>query len=367
MKYSSIQRLGLLGWLLALAVASAQAGETDSTRVGPLCCSHRGCSAENRAPLGIMTDHLHGAGDWAFSYSFMNMAMLGNLSGARALSTDAVLKDYAMAPTSMRMQMHMFMAMYGWSDRLTLMGMLNYNRNDMSMAMAPMDQMMNMPGMENMDMADMPTRMRTSGLGDTKLMALYELANSGRHRLILSAGVSIPTGSSAQNGTTMLGENTRLPYMMQLGTGTWDLLPAITYTGRRYQWRWGAEAGATIPTGKNAQGYNWGMQFRASAWAGYRLLPWATGSLRVEGLAAGSIMGYDPKIAPLMLNDPCADAAHSGGQRVNLLVGLNFFRFIPRLPGATIQIECGMPVYQHLNGPQMRPANTVQVGCMYAL
>lgn len=313
-----------------------------------------------------MTDHLHPKGKLAFSYAFMQMRMAGNLSGTQSVSQEAILTNYVMTPTTMTMQMHMLMAMYGLNDRLTLMGMANYNRNDMTMAMAPMDRMMNMPGMNMSAMLNMPSNCRTSGLGDTRLYAIYRLLKSGRQRLIVAGGLNVPTGSTTMNGATLLGNNTRLPYMMQLGSGTWDLLPALTYTSRNGHLFWGANLEGSIPVGVNARGYAWGPQVKSSAWLSYQCLSWAAASFRMEATASGRMNGYDPQVALLMANDPSADAAHTGGQRAQMYLGLQFSQLGSLLSGATIQVEFGLPVYQKLNGPQMRTQNTVQAGCMYA-
>jgi hypothetical protein len=366
MKHFSAKQFCFLACLLCWGLtATAQEITPDLAKNKSGVCTHQCCCSGNYTPVGIMTDHLHPKGEWALSYSFMQMNMQGNQSGTKTLSSDAVLTDYAMAPTRMTMQMHMLMGMYGLSNRLTLMAMLNYNRNNMSMDMAPMDHMMHMPGMD-MGMMNMPSTCQSAGLGDTKLWALYRLLNAGTKRVTVAAGLNVPTGSTAVNGATMLGENTRLPYMMQLGSGTWDLLPAITYTDRYGNFFWGANVEGSIPLGTNTRGYAWGAQVKTSAWLSYKCLPWAAASLRLEGSHAGQISGYDAQIAPLMLNDPCADAAHTGGQRVQTYLGLNFSQLGNWLPGATLQFEYGLPVYQNLNGPQMRLQSTLQASCMYA-
>jgi hypothetical protein len=356
----------LLACLILYSLATLHAGNPETAQPKSGICSDHCCCSGSYTPIGIMTDHLHPKGGWAFSYSYMQMNMQGSRSGTENLNSERLLTNYVMAPTRMTMQMHMLMAMYGVSDRLTLMGMLNYNRNSMGMVMIPMDQMMNMPGMNMNAMANMPSVCRSAGLGDSKLWALYRLLNNSGQRLVVGGGLNAPTGSTSVSGTTLLGDHTRLPYMMQLGSGTWDILPAITYTGGKHRFYWGANVEGSLPMGTNAHGYAWGPQIKSSAWLSYKCLPWAAASVRMEAAVSGRMTGYDPQIAPLMLNDPCADAMHTGGQRAQLYLGLNFSKLGAWLPGATVQVEVGLPVYQNLNGPQMRLQNTVQAGCMYA-
>ena len=85
--------------------------------------------------------HTHPAGMWMVNYEFMHMDM----SGLRAGTTNVGLRsvgykrhkpyNYMMIPTSMTMDMHMVMVMYGITDRLTVMVMANYQANKMKMLM----------------------------------------------------------------------------------------------------------------------------------------------------------------------------------------------------------------------------------------
>ena len=63
------------------------------------------------------------------------------------------------------------------------------------------------------------------------------------HKLHLNAGLSLPTGDIDEEddvlAPTGMRPTLRLPYAMQLGTGTWDLLPGLTYNGNHHQWGWG--------------------------------------------------------------------------------------------------------------------------------
>jgi hypothetical protein len=136
-------------------------------------------------------DHGHGRGMWMFEYEFMGMHMEGLLDGTDSVDSRDIsgalpgdppikdpTKDYMMSPTEMRMDMHMFMLMYGLTDKTSLMLMLSYLDNDM-------DMVMHMPAM------DMFGDMSTSGLGDTVLEGLYSINNKWTAGL----GLSIPTGS----------------------------------------------------------------------------------------------------------------------------------------------------------------------------
>ena len=58
-------------------------------------------------------------------------------------------------------------------------------------------------------------------------------------------------------------------YGMQLGSGTWDFLPSLTYTGACRRVSFGAQASGTVRLEhENDSGYALGDVFQASAWGG---------------------------------------------------------------------------------------------------
>ena len=71
--------------------------------------------------------------------------------------------------------------------------------------------------------------MTTAGPGDLKLSALIPLLNASNADLLLNAGVSIPTGSIDLKGTHEGNEVTGLHYPMQLGSGSFELRPGLTF------------------------------------------------------------------------------------------------------------------------------------------
>ncbi len=102
------------------------------------CCEKTLCSSaapDGVAPVGVMSDHIHHEKGLMFSYRLMQMNMSGNLSGTDEVSNPDVFSNYMMAPDDMQMQMHMIGAMYGLTDRVTVMAMMNILHNKMDMTM----------------------------------------------------------------------------------------------------------------------------------------------------------------------------------------------------------------------------------------
>src|SRR5262249_45358904 len=152
---------------------------------------------------------------------------------------------------------------------------------------------------------------------------------------------SMPTGTIKATGTTMLGDNERLPYDMQPGSGSFSICPDITYARKNGLLYWGGNAGAEIRLNYNSLGYKDGNTYHASAWAGYQFLPFVSGTLRAEDMYAGAISGADPVIANTVYqqNDPTTRTANYGGMWMNLYAGLNFHVMKPMLEHFRLMIE----------------------------
>jgi len=335
----------LLVALLQTFVATA-VERKDSTK-----CSSNCCNPDAVAPAGIMTDHVHEKGKFGIAYSYMNMTMQGNQIGTKAVSDAAIFNSYMMATTHMDMQMHMLMPMYGITDRFTVMAMLSYNVNTMSMHMMPV-QSMSMPGMTMTDYNSMPTKMNSSGLGDTKIYALYNVLPSCNHRLVTGLGLSLPTGSINAKGATIQSNNDVLPYCMQLGTGTYNLLPSIVYVGQSTHLSWGAAFNANIKLGTNTNNYCFGNEYSVSPWLTYQPVRLVSVSARAECYNVGKLYGYDAAINQSSQNDATANTANYGSQKVNGYIGANFYAPANFLKGGRLLLEYGMPFYQNTIGLQ---------------
>ena len=69
--------------------------------------------------------------------------------------------------------------------------------------------------------------------------------------------------------------NQQLPAPMQLGSGTVDLLPSLTYVQQFDSWSYGAQANAVIRLeSENNNGYRLGDVFGATTLAGTNLNKW---------------------------------------------------------------------------------------------
>lgn len=327
--------------------------------------------ADGHAPIGVMGDHRHHAGGLMLSYRFMHMDMQGNQIGDDDVSPESIVTSVAnpffgqpmqpptlrVVPTKMTMQMHMFGLMYAPNDWLTLAAMLNYSEKEM-------DHITFAGGAGTVRLGTFTTSAR--GLGDTSFSGLIRLLDAGHHKIHANVGLSVPTGSTSKTDTILTPTGARpqprLPYAMQLGSGTLDFLPGLTYTGRYERVAWGGQYAGTVRTERD-NGYQWGDKHALTMWSSFSPRDWISLSARLKFSTQGRINGRDRRIvAPVQTADP----NNFGGERIDLLFGLNLVGQSDITRGHRIAIEGGIPLEQDLNGVQMETDYTLTVGWQFA-
>lgn len=334
----------LLFFLLFVEQAAAAPGADTLA-----CAANSCCCVNDPTPAGVMISHVHRENEWMISYRYMSMQMSGILAGTSRQSEDDVFLNYLMAPEKMRMDMHMLMGMYGITDRFTVMAMLNYSSVTMNM------KMFSTSGHVHNGVASTSPdhELKASGLGDVKVHLMYGLVKKAYHQLLLSAGIGIPTGSVGIKGKNddMMYPGKRLPYSMQLGSGTVDVLPCISYLYQQSKVTFSAQVSSVLRTQYNTIGYKLGNEITLNAWGAYQWLNFLSASLRMEAASSNRIRGYDPTL--YYYNEPSANPYNYGGQRVNSYIGLSFNPKKGFFKSNRLGIEYGIPVYQQLNGIQM--------------
>jgi len=329
------------------------------TDTGVLAQGHIEFAPEGHAPAGVMGDHRHDAGEWMFGYRYLSTDYSGLYQGSGKISAmTAAMAGYAMVPTSMNMEMHMLDIMYAPTDNITLMLMPMYMTMDMTMMATPM-----MPGMD-MGHAGHATGAHShsiSGLGDTNASALIGLAHADDWSLHATVGVSIPTGSVDEKGAT--GNYTH--YGMQLGSGTWDFMPGLTYMAKRDALSWGAQVGAVLPMeDSNDSGFSVGERYFATAWTAYRATDWLSLSGRMVYDRKGDINGhYD---GPHNHTSPPDFQANYGGEFVDFGLGFNVVAQHGPLAGIRVGVEWIENVKASFNGIQLGRDDGLNISLAYA-
>ena len=309
---------------------------------------------DGHAPITVMGDHMHAMGEWMLSYRFMSMDMEGLLDGSSSTTAADTVTKYAeyssanMFTKEMTMDMHMFGAMYAVSDKWTLMGMLNYLDNDMTMQNG--------------------SSMESSGLGDLKFSGLYDLASwdNGR-RVHLNVGISAPTGAVDERSA-----GTILPYGMQLGSGTWDFLPALTFLGQTDNYSWGAQVGGALRMGDNDRDYSLGNRFDAAFFGARKLSDSFSLSIKFDYFSQSEIDGKDTdiearRIAMMgMMNNPGFDPASQGRDLSTFGLGLNYYCRNGTFKGHRLAVEWETPMSEDVNGVQLETDSIWSLGWQYA-
>ena len=315
---------------------------------------------DGHAPIGVMGDHTHGKGEFMISYRWMRMNMEGMRNEDNALTSDQVLQDFnfTVTPVSMPMDMHMLGAMYAVSDQLTLMAMVNI----VSISMDHTSR----PGV-NFTTA-------TSGLGDIRLAGLYKVYDQNHQRLHLNFGINLPTGSIDERDVTPLPMEAerQLPYPMQLGSGTVDILPGITYMNEVGNYSMGAQLSGNIRLTENSRDYRLGHQFEATYWSAYKLTDFLSVSGRLRYNVQGEINGLDTELGQInpmnnaLSTVPTVFPENFGGSQLFFGGGLNIY--IPDGPLKNIRIagEAQWPILRNLNGPQMETDDILTLGIQYS-
>ncbi len=331
----------------------------------------QGPSPLGHAPIGVMGEHMHKKGEWMISYRFMHMDMSGNRIGTDSISPEQIATTIPnrffglpgqpptqrVVPTEMTMDMHMFGLMYAPGDRITMMLMGNYIEKEM-------DHISFAGGMGTNRLGSFTTR--SSGFGDTSVSALIGLFEQGRHKTHATLGISAPTGSNTERDEILtpmgMRPRPRLPYPMQIGSGSWSSILGLTHNWYANRWSYGAQWRSLIRLNENDEGYTLGDEHRVTGWAAWRIFPRISFSGRLEGFRRGNIDGIDPAIvAPVQTADPDNHKI----RRLDFGLGLNFAA-TDSLSGHRLALEWLRPVYQKLDGPQLETDWTLTLGWQYA-
>ena len=328
---------------------------------------------DSHAPIGVMGDHVHKKDEWMLSFRTMTMSMQGNLQGTNSLSPEEIVQtqvngfagmpmqpaNLRVVPTKMTMQMQMLGAMYAPTDRVTLMAMTSYKNIEM-------DHITFMGGMGTQRLGTFTSK--TSGLGDTQVAALIKLGGDTGVSWHGTLGLSLPTADIEETDTILTPMNmrptVRLPYPMQLGSGSFDLISGLTYSNHgadhRAKLGWGSQWRSVVRLEDNSENYRLGDEHQLSTWVSYTAAPSVSLSGRLTYMYKGNIRGRDALIiAPVQTTDPNRQKR----QRVDAALGANWV-----LPNNDyrLALEVSTPIWQRLSGPQLETDWGISLGLQWS-
>lgn len=299
-------------------------------------------------------------GTWQFDYRYSDVYFEGYRDGSEPLSVEDVLfrpgeartaENFPVVPTKMEQRVHLVDVSHdvapGWrvSARVPW---VQQRTNHVSIV----------PGFDTFDI-------ETSGFGDISLLVTRMSQARADRTSSVAAGITLPTGSIEERGETPRGPGLMIvPYSMQIGSGTTDLLAGLSLggvraeLGRLGQASWTVSTQARLRMGANERGYRLGHQLTTELQLGTR--PWA----RVWPLAgltwamSGRIVGEDSSLTipgPFPYPAPVTNPSLYGGTIVNARVGVEIPLSIQ--PGrasarTSLTIQAARRVYAWLYGPQ---------------
>lgn len=368
MRSNTLKPLTITACAGLMFTATAQADEMSSAPI-----------PEGHAPAGVMVDHMHKAGEFMVGYRYSWGRSSGDtLRGTRSVTDHEIMHNACLLPgqnpgdhgthnhcamkqDKMTMQMHMLDIMYAPTDWLTLMVMPQWMSMDMKMM--PLEGAGG--GHDDGHGGDDDDHGHggggghghgTDGFGDTIFGALIKISDGPGYHLHTGMMFSAPTGSTSEKGSS--GAYTH--YMMQLGSGTWDFLPSLTYTGRGGRWSWGLQLSGVIRMeDENDQGYRLGDVFQATGWGAYRLTDWMSASVRLIHTHQSELEGH--------YNGPHGHASppdlqtNYGGQFFDVGFGVNFVVPGGVLKGHRLGVEWLQPVRDDVAGYQQERDGTLYV------
>ncbi|MDO9103466.1 MAG: DUF3570 domain-containing protein [Methylovulum sp.] len=334
--------------------------------------SHHGHDGHHgsHAPAGVMFGHMLGKTNEVMAgYRYMYSRQAGDvLHGSKTADDMAIVNNGCgkgsnrcrLTPTYMDMHMHMLDIMYAPTDWINLMLMPQFM--DMEMNLRELD---GAPPVKQGGHVHTGTGHATGGVGDTGMYALLKLFDRPMHHIHLGLGLSAPTGDvDIKLRRTHQQDEGYIHYGMQLGSGTWDFKPSLTYTGKWDDWSWGAQMSGTARLeDKNQSGFAFGDIFQSTAWGGYSLTHWLSASIRgvytdqnavsgkfkpTPGVVDGAVV---KNVNPL--SGPMDYPGSYGGRYWDLGFGLNAVVPSGDLAGNSLGVEWLQPVHTDVNGYQL--------------
>lgn len=322
---------------------------------------------DSHAPIGVMGDHMHKAGEWMLGYRLAKVDMKGLLDGTQKITPDDIATmdnpngsppSFRFAPESMEGAMHMLGAMYAPSDRITLILGGSVVRKEMLGTTYK-----GMMGTNTLGQ----TTMVTSSFNGLKAVALVRLYEKEGNHLHAGVGVVAPFGSIDETGDmltpTGMTMTSTLAYPMQTGSGTWDFLPNITYTKLGDFFSGGVQYSGRLPIGQNNAGYSFGNQHSFNGWVSALVDERFSLSVRLNYEVSGQIEGADARISG---PSPASIPAMMGRKGLNMGFGINYVFQNGPLKGHRLAGEFVNPLIEETNGPQLEKNYKFILGWQYA-
>ncbi len=309
-------------------------------------------------PAGIMFGHmLNKPGDFMAGYRFMYNWTGGNMMHGTHRASDQTIidqgcggQDCQFTPAYMNMRMHMIDLMYAPTKWWNVMLMPTFMDMDMNLR----ELSGNKKPLTSLAHANHgASGHETGALSDTYFSSLIKLVDIPGHRVHANLGLSAPTGkTNIEIRRSHQEEGGLIHFGMQLGSGTWDFMPSLTYVGEKSRWSWGAQlSGIKRLEEKNKSGYRLGDMVQATTWGGFNLTHWLTATVRGAYTWQDRIHRdfdqFNARIGPMDF------PSNYGGQFWDMGFGVNARIPNGRFAGNRFGFEWIQPISSDFNGFQL--------------
>ncbi len=180
------------------------------------------------------------------------------------------------------------------------------------------------------------------------------------HHATVFLGIQFPSGTlnRSANITGISTSTNRLPYLLQLSSGTYDLILGAYYFYHNYKFTVGLQNTNKIRLHKNIYNYQRGHEVTLSAWLSYLIHSYVSASFRFKYKKDFPILGVDSNIpttnsSNINLN-PLFETSSYGSDQIDVIFGINFYVGKWLALEHKIALEFGVPVYHRVNGTQIR-------------
>ena len=295
---------------------------------------------------------------WSFAYTYRRLSSGQYRSGTQDFTFDEVLfspgetrtlQNFPVVPTFICQNVHAFSTSYAVSKSINLSLVVPYIAQGT-------DHISSVPNFPEF-------LLKSKGVGDIGLSASYLKRLTPDSALQFNGGIRVPTGSIDQMGDTPrngAGTLERLPYTMQIGSGTVDLTASANYSRKFNDVQVGLNANTTIRTGMNDNNYRLGNNYGLAASVQYTKHKHIQPGIRVNFREIERIKGADLSLlvpAPIPFPAGITNPDNYGGEKVNIAA---LVKICPEKDcKVSFSGEYGIPIYQNLNGIQPQDRNYV--------
>jgi len=308
---------------------------------------------------------LNGGKPWFLQYAYRSLEIGGYQHGTNRLNLEEVsfspgsartASNYPVVPTLITQNIHAFSTGYRFSESFSVSVSVPLIEQDT-------DHYSIVPGFSEFNIA-------TDGIGDIALNGSFILPSSGSHIYTVNVGVSLPTGSIDETGDTPRngpGTFERLPYTMQLGSGTYDLLLSTSFSNSGQVIDYGGSLNSIIRQGTNDNDYRLGNNYALRGWATYRWNQRFQPGVAVSFRHTDDIQGMDLGLTvpgPFPFPASITDPDNFGGKKAK--VGFNARICVQESCDLSFLFEINKPFYQDLNGIQVREKTEIALSAKFS-